>query len=167
MFAFRRQTAYSWGVHGRFPGLPDYETIRWEQSWLHCSTVHERLRQEAIHFSVLVAPSCQMNRNWPYRYRNWCTRLQYTFRGKSISVRVYAIDDTHWVFFGFSYPRNRSRYIFFEPCEVPIVFPLSVSLDSVAFSLVGLQNVFQLTTSGMKTDASSWLLSSDLFRTYS
>ena len=60
-------------------------------------------------------PSCQMNWNWPYWYCNWPYqfsnwlyqyRLQYTFRGKSMSIRVYAIADTHWVFFVFCFPRN-------------------------------------------------------------
>ena len=34
---------------------------------------------------------------------------------------------------------------------------------TVAFSLVNLQNIFQLITSGVNTDASTWLLPSDLF----
>ena len=34
-----------------------------------------------------------------------------------------AITDTLCVFFGFSIPGNRNRYIFFESCEVSIVFP--------------------------------------------
>ena len=29
----------------------------------------------------------------------------------------------HTLFFGFSFPRNQNRYIFFEPCEVQTVFP--------------------------------------------
>ena len=45
--------------------------------------------------------------------------------------------------------------------------PSSISLASVAFSLVNLQNIFQLVTSGLKTDASTWSLPSDLFRTNS
>ena len=44
--------------------------------------------------------------------------------------------------------------------------PLSISLVTVAFSLVNLRNVFQLTASGVNTDASTWLLPLDLFRTY-
>ena len=46
-------------------------------------------------------------------------------------------------------------------------FPLSISLARVAFSLVNLQNVFQLIISGGNIDASTWLLLSDLFHTYS
>ena len=42
-------------------------------------------------------------------------------------------------------------------------FLLSISLATVAFSLVNLQ----LIASGVNTDASTWLLLSDLFRTYS
>ena len=45
--------------------------------------------------------------------------------------------------------------------------PLSISLASVALSLVNLQNVFLLIASGVNTDASTWLLPSDLFHTYS
>ena len=44
---------------------------------------------------------------------------------------------------------------------------VSISLARVAFSLVNLRNVFQLTASSVNTDASTWLLPSDLFRTYS
>ena len=43
-------------------GCTVYETIHWEQSWLHYSKVHQRWRQEAIHCIVLEALSCQMNR---------------------------------------------------------------------------------------------------------
>ena len=39
-------------------------------------------------------------------------------------------------------------------------------LARVAFSLVNLRNVRQLTASGVNTNASTWLLLSDLFRTY-
>ena len=40
-----------------------------------------------------------------------------------MSIRVYPIADTHRVFFGFSFTRNQNQYIYFEPCEVPAVFP--------------------------------------------
>ena len=43
----------------------------------------------------------------------------------------------------------------------------STSLANVAFSLVNLRNVFGLIASGVNTDASTWLLQSDLFRMYS
>ena len=46
-------------------------------------------------------------------------------------------------------------------------FPSSVSLAMVAISLVNLRNVFPLIASGVKAGASTWLLPSDLFRTYS
>ena len=87
--------------------------------------------------TVLEAPSCQMNRNWPYWYHNWLYRhrnwphqyhnchigtLQYDFCRKSISIRVYAVAAMHWVFFGFSFQRIQNQYIF-EPCEIPTLFP--------------------------------------------
>ena len=50
-----------------------YETIHREQSWLQYSKVHQRWRQEAIYYTDLEAPSCQMNRNWPYRYTDYNT----------------------------------------------------------------------------------------------
>ena len=46
-------------------------------------------------------------------------------------------------------------------------FLSSISHARVAFSLANLRNVFQLTASGVNADASTWLLPSDLFRTYS
>ena len=52
------------------------------------------------------------------------------------------------MFFGFSFPKNRNRYIFFEPCEVLTIFP-TISLAMVAFSLVSLRNVFQPIVSGV------------------
>ena len=45
-------------------------------------------------------------------------------------------------------------------------FSFSVSHERVAVSLVNLQNVFRLIASGVKTDASTWSLLSNLFRTY-
>ena len=39
-----------------------------EQYWLHYSKVHQSWGQEAIHYTMLEVPSCQMNRNWPYWY---------------------------------------------------------------------------------------------------
>ena len=50
-----------------------------------------------------------------------------------------------------SFPRNRNWYILLEPFEVSTVF-YSVSLAKVAFSLVNLQNIFQLIALGMKTE---------------
>ena len=58
------------------------EVVHWRRSyWLYgfwdntlrtvLVAVHQRWGQEAIHYTVLEAPSCQMNRNWLYRYRNW------------------------------------------------------------------------------------------------
>ena len=110
-----------------------------------------------------------MNHNWSYWYHNWpyrYTDYSTPFIMVNRSLPVYAIADTHWMFFGFSFPRNWNRYIFFKLCEVLIVFPLPNSLPRVAFSLVNLQNVFQLISSGVNTDVSTWLLPLDLFCTY-
>ena len=67
-----------------------------------------------------------------YQYCNWLYR--YTFHGKSISIRGYAIANTHWVFFGVSFPRNQNWYIFFKPCKVPIVSPfIDISCEGSFF----------------------------------
>ena len=63
--------------------------------------------------------------NWPYRYHNWLYRhhrLPYWYTNYSTPFVVNQ-SPSHWVFFGVSFARNRNWYIFFEPHEVPTVFP--------------------------------------------
>ena len=75
-----------------------------------------------MHYTVLEAPSCQMNRYWPYQYRNQLYRyravlvhtLQYAFHGKWISTGVYAIT-THI--------ESSSVFTSQETQTVPTVFP--------------------------------------------
>ena len=43
--------------------------------------------------------------NWPYRYTDYST----PFPGKLISIRIYAINDSHWVFFRFSFQETRTE----------------------------------------------------------
>ena len=96
-------------------------------------------------------------------------RLQYAFRYKSISIRVNAIADTHWCtsVLRFFLPKKPEPMHFLQAMRSSNSFTLYQFLMRVAFSLVNLSNVFQLTTSGVNTDASTWLLPSDLLHTYS
>ena len=69
-----------------------------------------------VHFTCSLCPLTShptVPGNWMNPYYNW--RYWY-------SIIVYAIADTHWVFFGFSFPRNRNRYTFIQTCEIPTVF---------------------------------------------
>ena len=117
-----------------------HETIHWEQSWLHYSKVHQCWRQEAIHYTVLEAPSCQMNHNWPYRLCNWQYQYRnwpYQYRNRPYRYTDYSTPfavnqslsesmqspTSIESFFRFSFPRNQNQYIFFKLCEVPTVFP--------------------------------------------
>ena len=113
--------------------------------------------------------------NRPYLYRTDRIGAQTTVcPSRNIDLYQSLCNRRHTlsgVFFRFSFPRNRNRYIFFEPCEVQIgfffFFFFPIYLARVAFSLVNLRNVFQLIASGVNTDISAWLLQSYLFRTYS
>ena len=78
----------------------------------------------------------------------------------------------HTVFFGF--PSQETGTDTFSSRSnaklkqfVCLFFFLSISPARVAISLVNFRNVFQLIVSGVNTDASTWLLPPDLFRTYS
>ena len=63
------------------------------------------------------------------------------------------------------FPKKPEQIIFFEPREVQTVFHIfSFSCEG---SFVNLRNVFRLIASGVNTDASTWLLPPDWFRTYS
>ena len=131
------------------------------------SKVHQRWRQEAIHYTVLEAPSCQMNRNLLYRYRNLTNRYRnWPYRYTDYST---------------PFAENRSLSESMQSpthTECSTVFPSQEtgtgtfframrSSSRVAFSLVSLRNVFPLIATDVNTDASAWLLPSDLFRTYS
>ena len=153
------------------------ETIHWEQSWLQYSKVHHRWRQEAIHYTLLEALSCQMNRDRPYRcrtltcqYRNWpCRYTDHSTpfaenRSLSESMQspthiecssVFPSQETGTDTFSSSHPKFKQFFFF------------SVSLARVALSLVNLRNVFLLVASAVNACASTWLLPSDLFRTHS
>ena len=106
-----------------------------------CSTAKYTNVGVRRHNTVLEAPSCQMNRNWLYRYRNWPYRYhnwpcQYTDYCTSFAVNRSLSESmqsrTHIECSSFfSFQRNRNRYIFFEPFEVPTGFPF------INFSYVG------------------------------
>ena len=77
---------------------------------------------------VLEAPSCQINRNPLYRYHNrlyWFCNwpYQYTDYSTRFTVNWYLSESMQSLFFGFSLPWNRNRFIFFKPYIVPTVFP--------------------------------------------
>ena len=133
-----------------------------------CSTAeHKRGRQEAIHYTVLETPSCQMNHNWPYPYHNW----PYGYTDYSTpspvnqSLSVFMQSPTHIeCSSGFLSQEITTDTFSFCRAKFKQFFPLSISLERVASSLVKFQNVFLLIASVVNTDASTWLLPSDLFR---
>ena len=67
----------------------------------------------------------------------------------------------------FFLPKKPEPIHFLRAMRTHRFFIFSLSLARVAFSLVNLSNVFRLIASGVNTDASTWLLPSDLFCTYS
>ena len=153
-----------------------YETIHWEKSWLQSSKVHQRWRQEAIHYTVLEAPSCQMNRNWPYRYRNCPYRYRnclYRYTDYSTPFAVNpslseSMQSPKHIECSSVFPSQETGTNTFSSSQAKFqqLFTWSISLARVAFSLVNLRNVFQLITSVVNTDASTWLLPSEFFHTY-
>ena len=110
----------------------------------------------------------QRYRNWPYQYCNWPYR--YTDYSMLFTVNqslsesmqsptyiecssVFPSQETETDTFSFSHAKFQQL----------LFFSLSISLAGVAFSLVNFLNIFQLIAS----DDSTWLLPSELFRTYS
>ena len=153
-------------------------TLRTVLVALQQSRLHQRWRQEAIYYTVQEAPSCQIKRNWTYRYGNWPYRYRnwpYRYRNWPYRYTDYSTPSavkhfhqsmqspTHiecsW---GFLSQETGTNTFSSSHAKFQQFFPWSISLARVAFSLVNPWNVFPLCT-----DASTWLLPSDLFRTYS
>ena len=146
-----------------------YETIYWAESWLQHSKVHQCWGQEAIHYTVLEAPSFRMNRSWLYQYRNWpylYTDYSTPFAGnQSLSESMQSLTQIECSLVFLSQETGTDTFSSGH-AKFQQVFNSSISLARVAFSLVNLQNVFLLIASGVNTDASTWLLPLDLFLTY-
>ena len=111
-----------------------------------------------------------MNRNSLYRYRNWpCRYTDYSMpfavnRSLSVSMQSPTHIECSSVF---PFQETGTNTFSSSQARFQQFFPRSVSLARAAFSLVNLRSVFRLIASGVNTDASTWLLPSDLFRTYS
>ena len=155
-----------------------YETTHCKQSWLQYSKVRHCWRQETRHYTVLEALSCQMNCNWLYRYRNWPYQYcnwpyQYTDYSPPFTENwslLESMQSPTYIECSSVFPSLETRtddtfssnYAMFNSFSF-----LSISLARVAFSWVNLQNIFQMIASDVNPNASTWLLLSDLFRTYS
>ena len=106
--------------------------MHWKQSWLHHSKVHQRWRQEAIHYIVLEAPFCQMNGNWLYQYPIWpyrCTDYSTPFAVNwSLSVSESMQSWTH-IECSSGFLSRGTRSHTFSSCHVKFeqFIPLSIS----------------------------------------
>ena len=135
----------------------------WHNKWFEkrCTQFYCEWLKLSVHcllwiwmFKVITKVNCFMIWNEKQHQKNKTKKPNKTKQNKQTHVECSSV-----------FP---SQYIFFEPCEVPTVFfLLSISLTRAVFSVVNLRNVFQPIASGVNTDASTWLLSSGLFCTYS
>ena len=103
-----------------------------------------------------------MNCNWLYWY---CDRLyRYTDYSTPFVVIQSMQSPTHIECSPVFLSQETGTNAFFSShAKIKQFFPWSISLARVAVSLVSLQNIFQLITSGVNTDASTWLLLLGLF----
>ena len=97
-----------------------------------------------------------MNRNWPYRYCTWLYRYaDYSMRftlNQSLSESMQVPTHIAWSSV-FPSQETGTDTCSSSHAKFQQVFPLSISLARVAFSLVNLQNIFPLIASGVNTDA--------------
>ena len=113
----------------RVPGVGHW---RWSE-WLYsvCDKTEITAVQQSSSMLVLEAPSCQINRKWPYQYKYYSTpfpvnRSQCSHRHILSHLQYFPLQETGTVTFSSSYAK-----LFFFKLEF---FPSSISLARAAFS---------------------------------